>query len=200
MNRIVIGSILVCAFLCCNAQVYAQKHRHNNKKVVKTTRVHGHGPNKVVRFHKYPRNKVVVVKRRKVGVVKVLPSGYSTIIYRGKNYYHHGGYFYNNVGAAYNVIVPPVGIRIKVLPPRHHKVIIAGLPHCYYMGVFYREIDNEFETVQPAIGAVVPELPQDNVDEITIDGQTYYEFDEMLYKPIVTESGAQYELVGRLDD
>jgi hypothetical protein len=47
---------------------------------------------------------------------------------------------------------------------------------------------------------VVPELPENDVEVVTIDGETYYEFDDILYKPLVTKEGVQYEVVGRLDD
>ncbi len=68
------------------------------------------------------------------------------------------------------------------------------------MGTYYREVGSEYEAVEPVVGTIVPELPEDNVDEITIDGQTYYEYDDMLYKAIVTSTGIEYEVVGKLGD
>ena len=59
---------------------------------------------------------------------------------------------------------------------------------------------NEYEVVEPSVGTVVPELPENDVEVVTIDGETYYEFDDILYKPLVTKEGVQYEVVGRLDD
>ena len=74
------------------------------------------------------------------------------------------------------------------------------LPHYYYRGVYYRQVNNEYEVVEPSVGTVVPELPENDVEVVTIDGETYYEFDDILYKPLVTKEGVQYEVVGRLDD
>jgi hypothetical protein len=68
------------------------------------------------------------------------------------------------------------------------------------MGTFYREAGKEYEAVEPTVGAVVPDLPEHNVEEVTIDGKTFYEYDHILYKSIVTEDGLKYEVVGKLDD
>lgn len=60
-------------------------------------------------------------------------------------------------------------------------------------------MDAEYEIVDAPVGAVVEELPENNVEEITIDGQPYYEIDGMVYKTIDSENGKQYEVVGKLD-
>ncbi len=78
--------------------------------------------------------------------------------------------------------------------------MFGAVPHFYYMGTYYRQNNNEeYETVEPAVGAIVPELPDHDVDEVTIDGKTFFEYDNVLYKSVVTNDGVQYEVVGKLD-
>jgi hypothetical protein len=98
------------------------------------------------------------------------------------------------------LIVAPRGLRVGFLPLGNRSLLIHNIPHYYYAGTYYRAVGNEYEVVQPSIGTVVPELPEDNVEEITIDGQSYLEYDDVLYKTVVTTTGIQYEVVGRLDD
>ena len=39
-----------------------------------------------------------------------------------------------------------------------------------------------------------------NVEEVIIDGQVYYECNDILYKAISTNNGTEYEVVGKLND
>jgi len=78
--------------------------------------------------------------------------------------------------------------------------MFGAVPHFYFMGTYYKQVNEEYETVQPAVGTIVPELPDHNVEEVTIDGKTYFEYDNILYKTVVIKSGVQYEVVGKLDD
>ena len=43
---------------------------------------------------------------------------------------------------------------------------------------------------------IVPELPDYNVDEVIINGETLFLFDGTLYKQIPTSKGLQYEVTG----
>lgn len=193
-TKTIISILLGCFFII--TPLFAQKVKHkNHKKVV----AHNPGHRKTVRVHKYPRNKVVVVKHRRVHTIAVLPAGYTTIYFKKRDYFHHNGYFYSLVGSNYTVIVPPVGLRVRMLPVGHKKILVAGVPHYYCMGAYYKQADSEYEIVNPPVGAVVADLPENNVDEITIDGQSYYELDGMVYKTVDTNTGPQYEVVGKLE-
>ena len=194
-TKAIISLLMGCLFIV-GTPLFAQRAKHKNHKVH-----HAHHSNKkkAVRVYKYPRNKVVVVRARRVKTVTVLPVGYATVVFKKRNYFHHHGFFYNLVGSNYVMIAPPIGLRVKLLPPGHKKIIIAGTPHFYYMGVYYKQVDNDYETVEPAVGIIVPELPENNVEEITIDGQAYYQMENVLYTPLHTEAGKQYEVVGKLD-
>lgn len=160
-------------------------HHRNNRVVIKEKRGH---------------NQVYVVKEKRGRKVKVLPVGYSTVVYGGRDYYYHQGRFYNGYNGAYVAIAPPIGIHVRILPSGYRKIIIGGNPFFYFSGTYYRQIGDEYETVEPAKGTLVPELPMDDVEKVIIDGQTYYEYDKVLYKPVVTESGVQYEVAGQLDN
>jgi Family of unknown function (DUF6515) len=184
-----------------------QGKRNKNRKVVKTEKTvrvqKGRGKSafvttKTVKI--YPRTNVKVVKQRNVNVVQTLPIGYSTVTFGGRNLYYHGGRYYNSVGNTYSVIAAPIGLRVKVLPVGHRRIFIGAVPHYYYGGVYYRQTGDEYEAVEPSVGTIVPELPTDNVEEVVIDGQTLYEYDNVLYKSIVTKRGVQYEVVGKLGD
>jgi hypothetical protein len=117
MKRGFIITLVICILALFTNNLFAQKHPEKHRKVVKTTKVHRTYHNKkvkVVKVHKYPRNKVVVVHQRRVRTVPVLPEGHATIVFKGRNYYYHGGYYYNYFGNTYTVIAPPIGIRIKI--------------------------------------------------------------------------------------
>lgn len=193
-TKSIIPLLLGCLFLF-TTPLFAQKAKHKNHKAIAA---HHPGHRKAGKPCKYPRNRVVVIKHRKVHTMAVLPAGYTTIYFKKRDYFHHNGFYYTMVGANYTIVNPPVGLRIKLLPMGHKKVIIAGAPHYYYMGSYYKQVESEYEIVNPAVGTVVTELPENNVDEITIDGQSYYEMDGMVYKTIDTEKGRQYEVVGKL--
>ena len=168
-------------------------------------------PGKVVKVHKGPnhhqgspskrfyRNKVIVVKKRRGRVIQTLPAGHIIYVHRKINYYAHNGLYYNKVGNTYALVPSPFGLRIKVLPPNHRKIMIVGKPHFYYMGTYYVASNNEYEVVEPVIGAIVPDLPEENVEEITIEGEKLFEYDGYLYQSILENGEDQYKLVGKLE-
>ena len=193
---------IICGLTLLNGNLLAQRNPEKQKKTVKTVRVAkpNHKKVAVVKTNQFSRNKVVVIKQRNVRTIPTLAVGYTKVAFKGRNYYYHGGRYYDYSNNYYTVIAPPRGVRVKSLPIGNRRILIGNVPHYYYMGTYYRVVENEYETVQPKVGTIVPELPEYNVDEITIDEQTYYEYDNMLYKPIVTISGVQYEVVGSLED
>ncbi|MDF1551163.1 MAG: DUF6515 family protein, partial [Bacteroidales bacterium] len=150
-------------------------------------------------YKRYPRSKVVVVKRRNPRIIKTLPIGYSTYVYRRNNYFFHNGYFYRNQNNAYTIIAPPRGIRIKTLPVGYRKIIMYKKPHFYYKGTFYREINGEYESVEPEIGAIVPDIPLEIAEEVVVDNVSCYEIADFLYKSVDSDEGNQYEVVGQLE-
>jgi hypothetical protein len=200
MKKIILALCLLASFSFITISE-AQRPVRKTVKVKKVKR----GPHrakvvKVTTIRRYPKNRVVVVRSRPVRTVTVLPVGYTTIVYRNRNYYHHAGYFYRYNNNIYTVIAPPMGIRVKVLPVGYRTFVVGGVTRYYYGGVYYTQVADEYETSEPVIGTIVPELPMDDVEEVTIDGQTYYAYDDILYKSVVTKDGVQYEVAGKLDD
>ena len=65
-------------------------------------------------------------------------------------------------------------------------------------GTFYTQIGNEYEVVEPEIGTIVYELPED-YERVTIDGQTYYEYGNILYEKEQLDGTRAYEVVGIID-
>lgn len=196
MKLFVFATVLVSLLTSVDADLFAQRHPHAHAhRKVERVRVVRHRP-----VRRYARAKVVVVRPRRVRTVAVMPAGYVTVGVAGRNYYYHNGFYHIHANNVYTVIAPPVGVRIRVLPVGYTTVVMSGAPRYYYQGAYYKQVDNEYETIEPEVGTMVASLPEDNVDEVTIDGESYYEFDNLLYKPKVTTAGTQYEVVGKLDD
>jgi hypothetical protein len=170
-------------------------NRANNPKTVVTTRP----PRVQYPRNQFPRTKVVVVKPR-VKTITVLAPDHTRIVYRGRPYYYQGGRYYHYINNGYTIIAPPRGIRIGFLPIGYRPIFVGNVQNYYYMGAYYRPIGNEFEAFEPNVGTIVPDLPQDNVEEVIIDGQVYYECNDILYKAISTSNGTEYEVVGKLSD
>lgn len=192
-------SILIVLLIMLGANLFAQKGKHihgRHSGVVRIKQTHRyHGGRQAYRARNF-----VVVKRRHIHTVAVLPIGYATIVFKRRPYYYYGGLYYRNIANAYTLVPAPLGLRIKVLPLGYRRIaLVGGGYHYYYQGVYYREVDSVFETTEPKTGTIVPELPADNVEEITLNGQTYYEYDKILYKTIVTEEGLKYEVAGKLE-
>lgn len=192
----------ICAMMLFHSFVFAQKDPDKRKRGERSNKVHrnNHNKTRIVQTNQFPRNKVVVIKKRNIRAIPNLSNGYTTLAHRGRNYYYHEGRYYNQFNNNYTVVAAPRGIRVKFLPIGNRRMLIGSVPHYYYMGTYYKVVGNEYEAIEPSMGMIVPELPEDNTEEITIDGQPYYEYDNMLYKTVVTESGLQYEVVGKLID
>ncbi len=204
--RLFVSVLSICLFFSLG-KVSAQRHTRSTARSVKVVKVQKGRkvrPTRVVTYKPAPRfsrTRVVVIRPRRVRTVTVLPMGYQTIVYRNNNYYYHGGLFYRHVNAAYTLIPPPIGIRIRVLPVGYQRIVMGGHPHFYYQGVYYTQVGEEYETTTPETGTFVASLPEENVDEVTIDGQTYYEYENYLYKSVTASNGSSgYEVVGQLDD
>jgi hypothetical protein len=195
MKKLFVISILLSIFLVFGLELSAQeRHLKQGKQAKKTVIV------KKGKAQKFRRNRVVVVKNRNYVPLKMLPNGYTTLVYRKNNYYYHGGFFYRNFNNSYQIVAPPKGVRIKVLPIGYRRIIVAGKPQFYYRGIFYNQSGSEYETVEPVVGTIVPEIPQEVAAQITIDNEPYYEVANVLYKTIETEAGTQYQVAGQLED
>ncbi len=169
--------------------------RNGNTKTVVTTRA----PRVRYTPNQFPRTKVIVVNPR-TRTINTLAADHTRITYRGRPYYYQGGRYYHYSNNMYTIIAPPRGIRIGFLPVGYRPVMVGNVQNYYYMGAYYRPIDNQYESFDPNVGTIVPDLPQDNVEEVIIDNQVYFECNDILYKSISTSNGIEYEVVGKLND
>jgi len=195
MRKLFVMAVLLSIFVLIDGNIFAQNRQgnrgRNERKVVVVKKGHP---------HRYHRKNVVIVRKRNGRTLAVLPNGYATCVYKNNNYYYHGGFFYRNLNKEYHLIAPPFGLRMKVLPAGYRKIIMFGQPHYFYQGVFYKQVGNEYETVQPQVGTIVQEIPQEMAEQVQLDGISYYEIADFLYKPVQTPEGPQYEVAGQLDD
>jgi hypothetical protein len=115
----------------------------------------------------------------------------------GGNYYRYQrGYFYRPYGAYFNIVVPPIGVRIATLPVGYRRVYVGPDPYYYYHGTYYRQNTQGYEVVHPPLGAVLDELPP-GAKVTVIDGRKYYELDGTFYEETITsDSDLQYTVVG----
>ena len=189
--KILFGLIFI-SMLLETIPVDAQR-RHDKVRVIGKR-----NPQKVV----YAKSKRVIIRPRTVRTVTVLPTGYKTFVHNRNNYYTHNGLYYSLRNNVYVVTPPPFGIRVSVLPVGYRNIRWRNTGYYYYQGSYYNQVNtsNEYEVMEPQIGMIVPELPEENVEEVNINDQVYYEFDDYLYKQIPTKKGLQYEVVGKLSD
>lgn len=148
----------------------------------------------------YHRNKVVIIKKRRGRIFNQLPNGHLSYTHKGRSLFYHNGWFYEQKNAKYVTAITPYGLRIKTLPAKHQRLIIVGKPYIYANGIFYTAVNDEYEVTEPIVGAIVDELPEEEVEEITIEGESLLEHEGYLYKKITVNETTQYELVGKLED
>lgn len=150
----------------------------------------------------YPREKTVIVTNRPDRFEPNVNRDYVVVNHRGSDYRYYNGRYYRPSNGSYVVVAPPRGIRVNVIPRNYLTIMVGRNPFFYYEGVYYRQVptSNEYEVVDAPMGAIVPELPQDDVRAVVINGKTYFEYDNILYKAVVTQDGVQYKVMGTISD
>ena len=73
----------------------------------------------------------------------------------------------------------------------------AGQDYYYQDGVFYILKNGQYYVIEPPIGALVTEIPAD-YDEIVLEGRTYYQVEDTLYKATVIDGALYFEVVCNL--
>src|SRR2546421_11500340 len=90
----------------------------------------------------------------------------------GYRYHYMDGIFYRPYRSYFQVIAPPIGIRIGILPYGYSRIMVGPDPYYYYNGIFYRQSDDYYEVVTPPVGAEVAELPA-GAGAVVIDNKKY---------------------------
>ena len=79
----------------------------------------------------------------------------------------------------------------------YRRILVRNRPYFYFGGVFYLPTQEKgqevYDVAKAPEGAVVENLPQDK-EEVTIEDQTYYEYNDVVY----AQSDEGYEVVGNI--
>jgi len=182
-----------------------QKSQQNNHSEA-DRRTERDQPPVVIRRNKepkhYPKKDVVIVTNRPERAYRDNHDDHVRIRYHDADYSYFRGRYYRINNGEYTIIAPPHGIRVGYIPEGCFTIMVERVPYYYYGGVYYRQnaIDRDYEVVVPPMGAIVPALPEDDVVALVIKGKTVFEYDNVLYKPLVTAYGVQYKVIGILDE
>ena len=110
-----------------------------NKVVVNNRGVRYHYVNN--KFYRYYGGRYINVAPRPGLRIKVLPTGFRTVVYAGRNYFWFDGIFYLRAGDQYEVVYPEVGTLVYELPDNAEKVEIDG-------NLLYESNDVLYEKIQ----------------------------------------------------
>jgi hypothetical protein len=208
--------IVLVALMLLPFGTYSQSKKKHKYKVTKTTKVGGVYAQRNDKIKKtyvtkkstvqyksvnhYSRTKVVVVKTRTYRTFNTLPYGYRRFRHQGFNYYHHAGFCYGYYNNVYRIRPFPIGFRVNILPIGYHTIFYQGAPRYYYGGTYYVKVNNTYKTEVPSVGMIVPNLPEEDLEEVKMNDTTYYEYNDILYKPIEKDGVTQYEVAGSLSN
>lgn len=74
----------------------------------------------------------------------------------------------------------------------------AGTEYFYNDGVFYiKGADGQYTVIVPPAGALVETLPED-YEIVTLGGKEYYKVDDTIYRMVVIDSKAMFEVLGQM--
>jgi hypothetical protein len=101
------------------------------------------------------------------------------------------GNYYEQQGADYVVVTPPVGLVVSELPP--DAITITVGPTTYYDvdGLFYIAAPGGFAVVNPPPGVVVPQLPT-GATQVVVNNNVCYQFNGFYYSPSVQDGVTVY--------
>ena len=93
---------------------------------------------------------------------------------------------------------PHLGLRLSILPFGYYPFIFGNTQFYYSSGLYYRQENNSYKVVVPPVGAQVPSIPSE-ADEVTINGQTYYEYKGVYYSPTANAEGKTVYIIAGKD-
>ena len=73
----------------------------------------------------------------------------------------------------------------------------ASLEYYYDDGIFFILKNGKYVTIVPPAGAIVEKLPED-YETIVLGGQEYYNLDDTVFRVIISEGKALFEVLGQL--
>jgi hypothetical protein len=131
----------------------------------------------------------VVVSAPPTAVVYAVPTS-TTVVYAGSTpYYYYGGTYYVQTSAPAQQPKPVdtnVNVNVNVQSSTTEQAQVSETPMV--------EDEESYEVVAPPHGVTVPYLP-DEVVEQTVDGKKYYVYDDIYYRPFVSDGETIYMVV-----
>ena len=117
-------------------------------------------------------------------------------VYYGRPHYNY--YYRPYFRPYYRPYFPSIGLYFSTLPFGYYSLGPAFGPVYYYGGTYYESTgDNRgYKVVEAPVGAAIPDLP-DGAQEVTVDGNTYYELNGTFYQETMTDNGRRYVVVGK---
>jgi len=149
--------------------------------------------------------------------INTLPRGYEIRYVRSTPYYYYDGIYYRPFrDGGYVIVRPPIGsyIASKLLDVALTAVVLNSIENTYERiiaaqaakdaqyyygdGIYYRTRDNgEYEVIDAPTGALVSQLPED-FEEVTLNGKSYYQVEDVLYKVVIIDGHPFFEVVAVL--
>ena len=131
----------------------------------------------------------------------VYAGGRSRGFYGGGRFAGRPGFYRHGFGRPYygyyNYYRPYLGFSLNILPFGYYPFYYGDVQYYYSQGLYYRQYDNQYKVVVPPVGAEVSQLPSD-AQEVTINGQTYYEYKGVYYSPLEkTDGKTAYVIAGK---
>jgi len=196
--KLLVGKIVIVAFILFAFTYHAEAQRHQNKhkkKVVVNNRKAGKKVVRKTKLVRVPRTKVVYrTPNRKVIRYKTIPSKKVVLVnHRNIKYYYSGGFYYRMHNGYYVRTAPVFGLRVKVLPVGYRVFAWNKRKYFYHNGAYYTTQNNEYEVVAPEPGVVIDEIPE-GAEQVEIADESYYEYNNVLYQKNKTNNGEAYEV------
>ena len=122
--------------------------------------------------------------------------GYRRLFVNNAAFFYDDGIYYQQVGADYQEVYPPVGAVITELPDGAIEVEDGDHRYYYAGGAFYVQQDGEFLIVDTPLGVIVPELPP-GIMQVSAGNGVLYQFNDVYYQPVFFNGVTQYRTLRR---
>lgn len=93
---------------------------------------------------------------------------------------------------------PHIGLRLNILPFGYYPFYYGNTQFYYSGGLYYRHYNDSYRVVVPPVGAEVPTIPAE-AEQVTINGQTYYEYKGVYYSQVVNDDGKTVYIIAGKD-
>jgi len=84
-------------------------------------------------------------------VVAKLPAGHQTVQIRKRNYFYHGGTFFQQRPKGFVTVRPPVGVVVRGIPLGFTTAVIAGATYFFLAEACYRPVPAGYMVVNPPV-------------------------------------------------